>query len=159
VRQLERRARTTAEVRKHLRGRGFGAAEVGEVLGRLSRLGYLDDRAYAVRYVSWAAEEKPMGRRRVTQELMRRGVDRGTIDAALDEVFGDEQEAAALGRALKRAARGVSGQLDERARRRVASYLLRRGFRPGQVMAAVRALAAASGAHGAADEATEESEE
>src|SRR5678816_2388533 len=124
LRKLESRARTVFEMRKHLRERGFVAEVVAEVLDRLSRLGYLDDRAYALRYASWAASEKPMGRRRVAQELMRRGVARDLIDGALDEVFGPDEEASALERALCKASRGVAMPPDEKSRRRVASYLM-----------------------------------
>jgi regulatory protein len=151
LRQLERRARTVAEVRRHLRGRGFAPAQIDEVIGRLARLGYLDDRAYAARYAAWSAEERPMGRRRLAQELMRRGVERATIDSVLQEAFGPEQEAGALDRALRKAARGVATPPDDKARRRVASYLLRRGFRPGLVMAAVEAWAGGRGDRRAAE--------
>jgi regulatory protein len=151
LRQLSRRARTVLEVRRHLRDRGFSAKEVAGTVERLSRLGYLDDRAYAVRYAGWAAEERPMGRRRVAAELMRRGVARDTIERALDETLGPEQEAAALERALAKAARGVLSPPDERTRRRVASALLRRGFRPAQVMVAVQAWASGGAECGTED--------
>ena len=146
LRKLESRARTVFEMRRHLRQRGFDAERVAEVLGRLSRLGYLDDRAYALRYAVWAANEKPMGRRRVAQELIRRGVARDLIDRALEETFGPDQEASALERALNKASRGVTMPPDEKTRRRVASFLMRRGFGPSQTMAAVRAWAAGGGA-------------
>ena len=160
LRQLERRARTVFEVRKNLRGRGFSAAQTAGVISRLSGLGYLDDLAYAVRYAAWAAMEKPMGRRRVAHELMRRGIDRDTIDRALGSAFKDNEEAGALDRALKRSVRGARVPPDEKTLQRVTSYLLRRGFKAAQVMAAVRAWAEGSSGHrAAAGQAGEEFEE
>ncbi len=106
-------------------------------LARLGELGYLDDAAYALRYAAWSAAEKPMGRRRIAVELSKRGVPSAVIDRALDEAHGPGEESAALAKALARAARGVRGPSDERARRRLASYLLRRGFRASLVMDAV----------------------
>src|SRR5262245_12622810 len=131
LRQLQRRPRTVSEVRRHLRGRGFGIGEIADVVARLARLGYVDDRDYARRYAAWATAEKPMGRRRVTQELMRRGVPRDTIEETLGEAFGPEQEAEALARALTKVTRRAGAAPDEKTRRRVASALLRRGFNPG----------------------------
>jgi len=140
LRHLERRARTVHEVRAHLSGKGFEEEAVAEVLSRLSSMGYLDDRAYAARFASWSADERPMGRRRLEQELAHRGVGRDTIEAVLDETFGPDQEAEALRKAVSKASRRATAA-GARERRRLASYLLRRGFRPSQVMAAIDALA------------------
>lgn len=145
LRQLERRARTVFEVRRHLQRRGFSTSAIAGVVSRLSRLGYLDDRAYAARYAAYVVEEKPMGRRRAAQDLMRRGVTREIVEEALDEVFAPEKEAGALAKALEKAIRTVPVPPDEKTRRRVASYLLRRGFRPAQVMSAVDAWAEGTG--------------
>ena len=132
LRQLGRRARTVQEVRTHLKGRGFEAEAVAEVLAKLSSLGYLDDRLFAARYAAWSAESRPMGRRRLGMELAHRGVSRETIDSVLDETYGPEQESEALQKALRKALRTIGGE-----RRRVTAFLLRRGFRPAQVMAAI----------------------
>jgi len=139
LRYLSRKARTTAEMRSHLARRGYDVSAVNGALARLAELGYLDDAAYAVRYATWSATEKPMGRRRVSGDLARKGVASDVIEHALDEALGPEAESAALAKAMARATRGVQGRPDERSRRRLASHLLRRGFRTSMVMDAVEA--------------------
>jgi len=137
LRYLSRRARTVREMRTHLAARRYDPAEVDRTVRNLERLGYLDDTAFAVRYAAWAAAEKPMGRRRIAADLARRGVAMDVIDRALDDALGAEEEASALARALQKATKGVTAPADDRARRRLAAYLVRRGFRPPQAMRAV----------------------
>ena len=136
---LARRPRTVAEMRRHLAGRGHAGPALDEVIERLRRIGYLDDLAYTRKFAGWAASEKPMGRIRLQAELAARGIDRQTIDRALGECFGPEQEAAALQSALDRALhRSGRPPVDPAARRRLAARLMRRGFSAGRVHAALQ---------------------
>jgi regulatory protein len=143
VRYLAHRARTIAEVRKLLRSRGCGASAITSVIARLTGQGYLDDRGYVERYVASTASSRPSGRRRLEQDLLRRGVTRSILDEVLARSFGEREEAAALDVALAKAMKGTRGPLDDAARRRIAARLMRRGFRPDRVM---RALAAGEAA-------------
>jgi regulatory protein len=136
---LARRSRTVVETRRLLTRRGHPTGAVEEVIERLRRMGYLDDTAYAARYAGWAATERPMGRARLAAQLAARGVDQASIESGLASCYGDEEEARALQRALEKALRGLRGPLGDRERRRVAGQLLRRGFAPGRVYAALRA--------------------
>jgi regulatory protein len=145
LRYLARRARSVAEVRRHLSARGYGAAEAEEAVARLLSWGYLDDEAFALRYAAWAAADRPMGRLRIVADLLKRGVDAAAIDRALAAGFGSAVERAALEKALQRAARRLEGRPDAAARRRLGSHLIRRGFRPAAVMAAVDAWCRARG--------------
>jgi regulatory protein len=140
VRYLAHSPRTVAQVRKHLRSRGCGAAAIASAIARLTDLRYLDDRGYAERFVAAAGGGRPRGRRRLQQELLQRGVARPTVDRVLAEAFGPDAESAALDRALARAMRGTARPLDAAARRRIMARLVRRGFRPGQVMQAIDAV-------------------
>lgn len=101
-------------------------------------MGYLDDAAYAARLAARAVEDRPMGRRRLVEELARRGVDRDTIERTLGQCFGPEQERQALARALAKATRGGTAAAAPAGVRKVAAFLLRRGFGRAQVLAAVR---------------------
>jgi regulatory protein len=150
VRYLAHRPRTVAEVRKHLRSRGCGLTAIASAIARVTELGYLDDRSYAERFIAAAGGRRPRGRRRLQQDLLHRGVPRPIVELVLDETFGPEVEAAALEGALARAMRGTAWPLDTAARRRIAARLVRRGFRPGQVM---QALDAAGGGRAQEDDA------
>ena len=137
LRLLAIRSRTWEEIRRHLSSRRFGKDAIDRTLGTLERLGYINDETLAMRYAAWALVRRPMARVRLVTELVRRGVDRNTIERALDESWGAEEEEAALERAIARATRGLHHPIDRRQRMRVMSYLRRRGFSSSQALAAI----------------------
>lgn len=123
------RARTEHEVRQKLRRSGFGEEVVERVVERLHSLEYLDDDAYARDYVRARFSNKGYGPRRIRSELVRRGVGRRLIDTALEEVFRSaDTHAAAREQAEKRWPR-LAGEADPyKRRKKLSSFLLRRGF-------------------------------
>jgi len=124
-RYLGHRDRTVAEVRAHLRARGM-AHKVGEsVLAELSEQGYLDDAAYARRYVEDRRALDGWGAGRIERTLNDRGVAAELVEAALGgRGPGAELDAAVdlLHRRLK------SAPADARARGRALGLLVRRGY-------------------------------
>ena len=95
---------------------------MGAALDRLAELGYLDDAAFARSLVAGRSGRR--GARAIAAELRARGVGREETEAALVEVDGESQRAAAtaLARRLLRAPGGAEEQ------RRAAAALVRRGF-------------------------------
>ncbi len=118
------RPRSTAEVRRHLAGKDIPAEVIEAAIERLTMMGHLDDLAFAHFWIQNRNEFKPVSRRALRQELRRKGVEPGVIDAALSEQ--DEPEAA------YRAARGQVRRVRERSRRefkaKLSAFLARRGF-------------------------------
>jgi regulatory protein len=132
LRYLASRARTEAQVRARL-ARAELAAEADAVVAWLVRLGYLDDDAYASGRARALVAPGRLGPRLAERRLVGAGVDRGRARAAVAAALGDHAEAggeAGLCRALaeRRARTADLASLDERARRRLARFLLGRGF-------------------------------
>ena len=75
---LGRRMRTAAELRRQMKTRvekgETGEAKVDAVLDRLKERGYLNDEAFAADYTRLRQEGAKFGRRRVQQDLQRKGV-------------------------------------------------------------------------------------
>ena len=97
VRFLSARDRSVREVRKHLRAKGWEAAACDRAVERLQAEGYLDDHAFARRWVDMRCRTSPRSRLAVIQELKQKGVLREAIDAAvacMDEAALDELESA-----------------------------------------------------------------
>jgi regulatory protein len=155
---LSHRARTRAELRRKLVGKGFQPARVDLCLGRLAERGLVDDRAVASAFVRERIRHRPRGKARLAQELRAKGVSdpvaRATVDAVLDEEALSEE--ALAGRVLegwlKRQGPATLQALAareptpdrEKAHRRLHGYLARRGFRgPAltEVLDAARELA------------------
>lgn len=140
LRWLAARARTEAEIRAKL-ARADLAAEADRVVAWLLELGYLDDAAYATARARALVAPGRLGPRLAERRLVAAGIDPARAHAAVASAVaegpaGGEGEAA-LCRALaeRRAPTGLES-LDERARARLARFLLGRGF-SGPVVARV----------------------
>lgn len=127
---LEARARGTEELRRLLVRKGEPAAEVVDTIERLTRAGLLDDAAYARQVARTKALGAGMSRRRIQQELSRRGVARDISTGAIDAVFEDESvdEEKLIERMAAKKLRTLGTLDDQTRRRRLYAFLARRGF-------------------------------
>jgi regulatory protein len=146
---LSHRARTRAELRRKLIGKGFRPARVDPCLARLEERGLLDDAAVAASFVRDRIRHRPRGRRRLAQELRAKGIPDTLAAAVVDRVIEDEalDEAKLARRVVEgwvtrqgpRARQALASANDsperEKARRRLYQYLARRGF-AGPVLSA-----------------------
>lgn len=144
---LSYRARTRRELRTRLRKKGFGRARIDVCLDRLEERGLIDDAGVAAAFVRDRLRHRPKGRSALTAELRAKGVSNELADTAIDSVF--EAEGTDDGALARTAAEGWVSRQNEavlsalvsdewsddrtRARRRLTSWLGRRGFR-GRVL-------------------------
>jgi regulatory protein len=126
TRQLAHRARSTAELRKTLAGRGFGEDAIAEVVKRFLELGYLNDADFARRWIASRDQVAPRGSRLLRQELRQKGIDAELADQLLAEAELDDLETAR--RLAKRRMDRLRDVPQDKARQRLAGYLERRGF-------------------------------
>ncbi|MEM8601110.1 MAG: RecX family transcriptional regulator, partial [Bacteroidota bacterium] len=126
---LSYKARTTTEVRRKLRDTGFGEAATDDAVARMQELGYLDDDAYAKAYARGRFSGRGYGPQRIRTDLMKRGLDRQVIDAALDD-FADPDDLfeTALRHGEKRWDRLASEPDPRKRRKKTYDFLLRRGY-------------------------------
>lgn len=142
MRALGRRGLSTSEMRKTLTQHDLDPDVVEGEIGRLTRVGLLDDVALATELVDRLHERKGLGRQGVVAELRRRGIDQVAIDAALDAAADDQDDefVRALDLAAKRAGQ-LRGLDRATAERRLSGFLMRKGYGSGVVRIAVeRAL-------------------
>ena len=94
------------------------------VVERLRQVGLLDDSRFAARLARHLNEYKQYPRRRIRQELLRKGVDAATAEEALSQLEGEDfQQALAL------IEKKYYNKLDTpESRQRVIAALARRGF-------------------------------
>jgi regulatory protein len=133
LRYLAASARTEAQVRSRL-ARADLAAEADAVVAWLARLGYLDDAAYARARARALVAPGKLGPRLAERRLLAAGIGRAAareaIAGALEAAGGGTEAESTLCRALaeRRARTADLSRLDDRARRRLARFLLGRGF-------------------------------
>lgn len=119
-------ARSEGELRERLGRYGYAPETIEAVLGRLGELAYLDDEEFARQ----RAQEKARkyGPRRVSADLMKRGVGRELASRAVAGEFEGRSE---LEDARSAAARRYNGEGSEAKARRVYGFLARRGYSAG----------------------------
>jgi regulatory protein len=138
IRLLTRRPRSEREIRQRLREKGFDVPAIDAAVERLEGWRYLDDFEFARFWVENRESHKPRGRRLLEQELRQKGIDRELITETIDAAGLDERAAALeLGRSKLRT---YSGLEDQTIRRRLGSYLARRGYDFGTVRATLDQL-------------------
>ncbi len=100
VRYLARWDRTAAQVERFLLGKGASPAQTKETIARLSDLRYLNDGAYAERWIETCLARRPMGRERLEAELLLKGVPEAVAGRAIRSALRDLDEEALARRAL-----------------------------------------------------------
>jgi regulatory protein len=139
LRLLTGRDRSEAELSAKLRQLGFSASEIETAIEKCREYNYLDDQRYArERAKSLLRNGKGVGRK-VLLDLRRKGIDEVTAVQALEaanEEFASDQ---LLRDQLQRRFPEFDYQTaEERQRRRVISFLQRRGFTLGEIFSVIK---------------------
>ena len=126
IRLLRYRPRSSFEVERHLRQRGYSSRSIEEVLAWAEQAGLLDDQAFARLWIADRLARRPTGRALLERELREKGISAQIIEEALARAELDE-EALARQLANERWAR-YRHLSEEECRVRVFNFLRRRGF-------------------------------
>jgi len=130
------RPRSRRELEQLLTAAGFEADEVVDVLGRLERVGLVDDADFARQVAEQQFVNRRAGRRAVASALMAKGVAPELIEAVVAEAPDDEESRAedlARSKALR------MGAVDPvKAFNRLCGLLIRRGYAPAVARSAAR---------------------
>ncbi len=138
LRLLGQRARSVAELRTRLLHRDYPPAIVERVIARLKALRYLDDTAFAQRWVETRQRTSPRGAALLQRELRQHGIAGHVAEQAVASAAGDAYTQARRA-ATPRLARLVRADFQTFARR-LGGFLTRRGFSASVVYAVVRDL-------------------
>jgi regulatory protein len=135
VRALGRRMRTVSELTQLMRSRveagEDGQARIDAVLARLKAQRYLDDASFASDYTRLRQENSRFGKRRVRQDLQRKGVDSELITHTLDTAYEGVSEEALAREHLER--KGIRQPSSDKEAARVMRMLVRAGFSLGTI--------------------------
>ncbi len=140
LRLLARRELSVKELRDRLVHREHAADEIERAIEHLLETKALDDARVARAYARTAAGVKGRGRLRVMRELTQMGIAKDVASEALAEVFADVDERSVITKALQKKLRGRPRIADAAERARLFQYLMRQGFTPAGISAALRRL-------------------
>ena len=121
--------------------KGEAAERVDQVVDRLLEIGLLNDADFA-RQLARSKMSAGASRRRVHQELFKRGVARDVADEAVAEVLADEglSDADSIERVARKKWATLDGRDAATRRRRLYAFLARRGYDADDVSRMVRQL-------------------
>jgi regulatory protein len=132
---LARQMRTVAEL-KRLMSRRVEEGETGEskmasVVARLAEQHYLDDRAFASTYTRLRQENQSFGKRRVQQELTRKGVHAELVASTLETAYAQVPEEELIRRYVAR--KRIPKPQDDKQTARLVRRLVGAGFSFGMI--------------------------
>jgi regulatory protein len=139
---LEARARATAELRRLLIKKGEPEADVDAAIERLQSAGLLDDANFARQFTRSKALGAGLSRRRLQQELTKRGVNRELSSDAIETVFVEEgvDDSATIERVARKKLRTLSKLDTDTQRRRLYGFLARRGYDSDDIATVIRVV-------------------
>lgn len=118
------RPRTTSEIRQNLKKHGITDEVIANVMARLEQSGWVNDTRFAQDWVDNRTDLRPRSKRALAYELRQRGIERETIEQAVEAV---DDESMAYQAALKQSRKYQTLEWQD-FRQKMLSFLARRGF-------------------------------
>ncbi|MFH0763101.1 MAG: regulatory protein RecX [Candidatus Omnitrophota bacterium] len=136
---LKFRQRSEKELYERLKKKGFKEEIIKEVISFLKERAFIDDKSFARAWINQRLK-KPYGLKRICRELKIKGIDGEIVSGILQEVKkGYDEEGVALRLAKDKLGRS-KGVEPQKAKKRIFSYLLRRGFSPEVIIECINKL-------------------
>lgn len=125
---LKSREYTTEQLRGKLEQGLYPAEVIEEALAYVASFHYIDDARYALQYITYHEESR--SRRRIEQDLQRKGIPRETIQEAWEswESRGGRQDEEGMMRKLLEKRGYCPETADYAERQKQAAFLMRKGF-------------------------------
>lgn len=131
---LEQQERTEKQLRDKLRQNGYPERCIEQAIDYVKSYHYIDDYRYATVYIRYHQEKE--SRQKLMQKLMMRGISRDIIQQALEEEFVTDE--CAQIRELLRKRQFNPDNADEVTRRKMAQFLMRKGFKSRDIFRVMR---------------------
>ncbi len=125
---LSYRPRSIKEIRNRLKKKDYSSKVILEVVKSLKRLKFLNDKEFARMWVESRIKTRPMGRYRLQQELIQKGIDRDLIEETLSSYREEEEIELAKELAQRKLKRSYQNLDEVTTKRRLYGFLQRRGF-------------------------------
>lgn len=125
---LELRPRSERELKQKLRQKGFSEKIIFEVVSDLKKVDLINDEKFAESWASLRLANKPMGKYLLKQELFRKGLKKELIEDVIKKSFEDEKEVELAVKLLERRKKLFNNLEDRKVQKKLADFLLRRGF-------------------------------
>lgn len=135
---LKNRPYTKRQMEDKLRQGFYPEQVIGEAVSYLEAYGYINDAQYAQDYIGYHKESK--SRRRLEQDLMRKGIEKQQIEAAFsdwEEQGGEAAEADQIADWIRKRSYDVH-TTDLKEKQRMAAFLFRKGYDADKIQKALK---------------------
>ncbi len=133
---LKFRLRSEKELALRLRQKKFSEAIIQDTLSFLKDKQFINDQIFANGWVA-SRLKRPLGLKRIKQELIQKGLDKEVIEATLTQAKENYDEDTIVRQLVEQRFSRLKGVEILKAKARVYAYLIRRGFSPDTVRNAV----------------------
>ena len=127
-RYLTVRDHSETELAGKLRQKGFSATTIQWVLADLRRLHFLNDTEFAALFARNRLAQRPIGRRQLEYELKQKGISSALLTETLDKIYSETNEETLVRQLAAKRLLILKGQPPLKVRKKLADFLLRRGF-------------------------------
>lgn len=136
---LKFRPRSEYEITQRLKRKKFDDKVIKEVVSFLKEKSFIDDNYFARAWID-SRLKRPLGLRRIRNELKIKGIADGVIDSQIREAKSDYSEKDIVVNLLRDKLERLKGIEPEKAKRRIYAFLIRRGFSPDVIIEALTKL-------------------
>ena len=134
---LQKMDRTRWELERKLQESGYPQIVVQRALSYVESFHYIDDKRYAAMYIQ--SQKTKKGKARIKMELMRKGVPAEFITEVFAETE-DEENTKDTIRSLIKKKCSHPDEMDEKEKRKLYGFLLRRGFSSSDILSVFREI-------------------
>lgn len=136
---LKFRLRSENELKSRLKQKGFSQDLAADTVSFLKDKEFIDDRVFAKGWV-FSRLKRPLGLRKIRQELAQKGIAKEIIQDALAQASQDYPESQIVSQLAKQRFSKLKGIEPLKAKARVYGYLMRRGFSPDLIGDVIKEL-------------------
>jgi len=136
---LKFRLRSEKEIRGRLVRRKIDPQIIRKVIDFLKSKNFIDDKFFAKSWIR-SRLKRPLGIRRITQELKLKGIDQAVIESQIKKARKDYSESEVVKKLANEKFKKIKGVDRYKAKQRIWRYLHYRGFSSGIITEALRQL-------------------
>lgn len=135
---IEFKDRTERELRDKFKEKGYDVNDIEDEIEFLKNYGYINDKRYAEHFTHDAINIKKWGKMRIRTELLRKGVDRETVDNTIEDAFFEVEDDLVLTQMQLRFKNSDFSNIKERTR--IFNFFMRRGFSSDEIKGAINKM-------------------
>jgi len=124
---LQKRDYTEYKLTQKLNDGGYPKVSIDETIEYVKSYKYLDDRRYASDYVRYYMESR--SKKRISQDLMQKGIDRDLINEILEQEYSDNDGGAEMEQIrhlLNK--KNYSSDMEYKEKQKIMAFLYRKGY-------------------------------